>query len=193
MTEGHFNTKRAPVLDNEERLKQLRVDQLLTDIAGIREGMICVDLGCGTGAFSFPMVLQVGKEGIVYAVDDSADMLDHLRAKNPPPNLQLVHSDAEQTGLDSRIADLCLLAFVLHEVKQADILVAEAFRLLKPEGKLLIVEWKAELDSPGPPRKIRLSEEQVSQFCSQAGFSGFEYIDWAINNYVAICDKTKPA
>jgi ubiquinone/menaquinone biosynthesis C-methylase UbiE len=193
MTEGHFNTKRAPVLDNEERLKELRVDQLLTDIAGICEGMICVDLGCGTGAFSFPMVLQVGKEGVVYAVDDSADMLDHLRTKNPPPNLQLVHSDAEQTGLDSRISDFCLLAFVLHEVKQADILVAEAFRLLKPEGKLLIVEWKAELDSPGPPRKIRLSEERVSQLCSQAGFAGFKYIDWSKHHYAAVCDKTKSA
>ncbi len=193
MTEGHFDTKRAPVLDNEERLKELKIDQLLTEVAGLNAGMICVDLGCGTGAFSFPMILQVGEEGIVYAVDDSAEMLDHLRAKNPPPNLQLVHSDAEQTGLDSRIADLCLLAFILHEVKQADTLVAEAFRLLKSEGKLLIVEWKAELDSPGPPRKIRLSKEQVNQLCNQAGFSGFKYIDWSKNHYVTVCNKTKPA
>ncbi len=193
MTEGHFNIERAPVLDNEERLKELRIDQLLTDVAGINKGMICVDLGCGTGAFSFPMVLQVGEEGVVYAVDDSAEMLDYLRTKNPPPNLRLVHSDAEQTGLDSRIADLCLLAFILHEVKQADTLVAEAFRLLKPEGKLLIVEWKAELVSPGPPRKIRLSKEQVNQLCHQAGFSGFKYSDWSKNHYVAVCNKAKPA
>ncbi len=193
MTEGHFNTKRAPVLDNEERLKELRIDKLLTDIAGIAKGMTCVDLGCGTGTFSFPMILQVGEEGVVYAVDDSAEMLDHLRTKNPPPNLRLVHSDAAQTGLDSQIADFCLMASILHEVKQADMLVAEAFRLLKPGGKLLIMEWKAELDSPGPPRKIRLSKEQVNQLSSQAGFSGFKYLDWTKTRYVVVCDKTKPA
>jgi ubiquinone/menaquinone biosynthesis C-methylase UbiE len=159
MTQGHFDTKRARVLDNKERIKELRPNQLLTQVAGITKGMTCVDLGCGTGIFSLPMAYCVGSEGVVYAVDDSAEMLKYLRAKNPPPNLRLVQRDAKQTGLGNQIADFCLLAFILHEVKQPYSIIAEAFRLIKPDGRALVVEWKAELDSPGPPQRIRLTRD----------------------------------
>ncbi len=186
MTEGHFDTKRSYVLDNKKRIKELRIDQLLRDVGGVAGGMTCVDLGCGTGTFSLPMVSLVGNEGIVYAVDDSAEMLEHMRLKKPLPNIIIINRDAVDTGLDSLIADFCLIAFLLHEVKQHDTLVAEAFRLLKPGGKLLVVEWRAELDSPGPPRKIRLSREKLNQLFEQAGLSGFEYISWSDNHYAAI-------
>lgn len=192
MTEGHFDPKRASLLDSEERLKELRPQQLLTDIAGITKGLTCIDLGCGTGTFSFPMVLSVGNEGIVYAVDDSDEMLEHLRAKNPPPNLRLVYGDARQTGLGSETADFCLLAYILNQVKPPDSLVAEAFRLLKPEGRVLVVEWKADRDSPGPPQSKRVASEHVERLFKQAGFSRFEYIDWSDNRYVAIGKKIKP-
>ncbi|MEE9528484.1 MAG: class I SAM-dependent methyltransferase [Dehalococcoidia bacterium] len=189
MTEGHFDTKRAPLLDNEERLKELRPLQLLKNVAGITKGMTCVDLGCGTGTFSFPMVLCVGDQGVVYAVDDSEKMLEYIRAKKPPPNLMLVHSDATQTGLGSEIADICLLAFILHEVKRPDSLMAEISRLLKPGGRTLVVEWKADLDSPGPPRKRRLAREHVEELFKQNGFCYFNYLDWSKNHYVATGSK----
>ena len=192
MTEGHFNIKRALVLDNEERIKELRPYQLLKDVAGIVNGMTCVDLGCGTGTFSIPMSLCVGNEGVVYAVDDSAEMLAHIRAKNPPPNLILVNRDAEQTGLDDEIADFCLLAFILHEVKQPAHLIAEAFRLLKNGGKVSVVEWKAELASPGPPQNIRLTKVQVQRLFKEFGLSDFRFIDWSNNHYVALGSKKKP-
>ena len=191
MTEGHFDTKRARLLDSEERIKELRPQRLLTQLAGITEGMTCIDLGCGTGTFSLPMAYCVGSKGIVYAIDDSAEMLKHIRAKNPPPNLRLVHRDVGQTGLDSQIADFCLLAFILHEVKQPDILMSEVSRLLKPEGKVLVVEWKANLDSPGPPRNIRLSQSHVEQLFKQVDFSRFTYIDWTNNHYVATAVKRR--
>jgi len=85
MTQDHFDIKRAPLLDNEERIKELRPQQLLTQVAGITKGMTCVDLGCGTGTFSLPMAYCIGSEGIIYAVDDSAEMLEHIRAKTPRP------------------------------------------------------------------------------------------------------------
>lgn len=191
MTEGHFDPKLSPVLDSQERVKELRPYQLLKDTAGVSPGMTCIDLGSGTGTFSFPMLLCVGSEGVVYAVDDSDEMLQHIQDKNPPPNLILVHGDVSKTGLDSGIADFCLLSSILHEVDQPAKLVAEAVRLLKPGGRVLDVDWKAELDSPGPPQRRRLSREKVEQLFKQAGLSNFEYLDWSKNHYVAIADKTK--
>jgi ubiquinone/menaquinone biosynthesis C-methylase UbiE len=191
MTEGHFYTKRALKLDNEERIKELRPYQLLRDAAGITNGMTCIDLGCGTGTFSFPMTLCVGNEGVVYAVDDSIEMLEYIRAKNPPPNLILVHRDASQTGLNSQIADFCLLAFILHEVKQPVSLMTEASRLLRPESKVLVVEWKAGLDSPGPPKSRRLARGDIEQLFKQVNFHNFEYTEWSKNHYVATGRKTR--
>jgi ubiquinone/menaquinone biosynthesis C-methylase UbiE len=190
MTEGHFDPKLSPVLDSEERVKELRPYQLLKDTAGVISGMTCVDLGCGTGTFSFPMLLCVGSEGVVYAVDDSDEMLERIRAKNPPPNLILVHGDVSQTGLDNEIADFCLLASILHEVEQPANLLAEAFRLLKPDGRILIVDWKADLASPGPPQSRRLSREKVEQLFKQVNLRNFEYLDWSKNHYVVTGSKT---
>ncbi len=186
MAQQHFNIKRAPVLDGKERLNELRIDELLTDIAGITQGMTCVDLGCGTGAFSFPMVNHVGKEGTIYAVDDSSEMLDYIKLKKPPPNLQLVNEDAGHTKLDSQIADVCLLAFILHEVEEHDNLVNEAYRLLRTDGKVLGVEWKAELTPKGPPGDVRIDKDKLRQLLNQSGFTDFRYIDWSINHYVTV-------
>ncbi len=185
MHEGHFDTRRAGLLDGEGRLRELRPQQLLGDVTGVVPGMTCVDLGCGTGTFSLPAVAIVGETGTVYAVDDSAEMLDHLRAKGPPSNLKLVHSDAARTGLADEIADICILAFILHEVKEASRLVAEALRLLRPGGKIVAIEWRSELDSPGPPRTIRLSRARIEELLDEAGFSAFEYADWSANHYWA--------
>jgi len=69
--------------------------------------------------------------------------------------------------------------------------LTEAFRLLKPEGKLLVIEWKAGLDSPGPPQSRRLSRETVEQLFKQANLGNFEYIDWSKNHYVTTGSKMR--
>ncbi len=189
MTEGHFDIGRAGQLDKEERVRELKPKQLLENVGGVTEGMTCIDLGSGTGTFSFPLIQCVGESGIVYAVDDSAKMHEYIRAKDPPINLRLVYANVIHTGLDSQLADLCLLAFILHEVEQPSSLMVEAFRLLKPKGKVIAVEWKAHLDSPGPPRSIRITQEYIGLLFKQIGLSDFRYIDWSSNHYVAVGNK----
>ena len=184
--DGCFDIKQASKLDSEGRIKELRPYELVKDVAGVRDGMVCIDFGSGSGTFALPLASYVGDAGKIYAVDRSAEMLEHLRAKNPPPNVILVQRDVEQTGLDNGIADVCLLAFILHEVKVPDRLMAEAFRLLKPGGRVMVVEWKAELASPGPPQKVRLTRGQVEQLFKQVGLALVMYIDWSVNHYVVI-------
>ncbi len=190
--EEHSDPKgRALRMDREERLKALRPNELIKDLAGVTKGMTCVDLGCGTGALSFPMVLCVGNEGIVYAVDNSAEMLEHIRTKNPPHNLELVQRDASQTGLGSEIADFCLLSLILHEYEQPDNFIAEAFRLLKPEGKVMIVEQREGFDSQRHPRDKQITREHIERLFKQAGFSCFEYTEWSEKYYIATGSKKK--
>ena len=190
MNNGIFGTKQVNKLDNLGRIAELKPNELLKNNAGIVNGMISIDFGSGTGIFALPMADLVGNEGKVYAIDNSMEMLSYIRGKNPPTNLTLLHSDVKQTGLNSRIADICLLAFILHEINEPDSLIVEAFRLLKNDGKLIIIEWKADFNSPGPPRKRRISKEQIMRFFSQTGLTLENYIDWSQNHYVAVGKKS---
>ena len=186
MAEGIFDVRKAHKLDSPGRLKDLRPRELLKDIAGITSGNTCIDFGSGTGMFAIPMAELVGIKGEVYAIDNSKEMLAKIRAKNPPKNLILIDSDVGQTSLNSQIADLCLLAFILHEVKDPNSIIAEAFRLLKRSGRLVIVEWKAELNAPGPPRNKRISREQIVQLFYQNSLTLISYIEWSQNHYVTV-------
>jgi ubiquinone/menaquinone biosynthesis C-methylase UbiE len=191
MQQYHQNPEsRIRMLGSEDRQKWLKVDDLLKE-AGISRGMTCVDLGCGAGTLSFPLLLAVGEEGKVYAVDSDERMIEHIRTKNPPPNLVPVKSDADRTGLEDRTADFCFMVLLLHEVEEPDSVMTEAFRLLKPGGRALVLEWRVDLDIPHPPVNERINREQIEQLFEQAGFSGFEYTDWSRSHYIATGSKNQ--
>jgi ubiquinone/menaquinone biosynthesis C-methylase UbiE len=191
MAEHHEPKKQMRALDSEERAKWLRTRELIKEESGVTRGMTCIDLGCGGGVFAFPMVLAVGDEGTVYAVDINAEALGIIRKKNPPANLKLLERDAARTGLESQIADFCLIALLLHEVEQPGKVMDEAFRLLKPEGKVMIMEWRTEPGVEGPPHNERIAREKMEQLFEQAGFSGFKYNVWTRSHYVASGNKNK--
>jgi ubiquinone/menaquinone biosynthesis C-methylase UbiE len=190
MERGHFDTRRLERLNNPGRLKELRPEQLLTQIAGISRGMTCLDLGAGTGVFALPMAEIVGATGTVYAVDNSRDVLDYLASLAHGPQLRTVNADVSNTGLSAGIIDVCLAAFILHELSDRSAAVAEAFRVLKPGGAFVIVEWR--MDSRiGPPADVKVSPEKARELLSSAGFTPGDYREWSINHYVMT--GTKPA
>lgn len=188
--EEHFDTeRRIQMLGSEQRRKWLRTDDLIKDVIGTTRGMICVDLGCGMGALSFPLADAVGSEGKVYAVDKDAVIIDRIRAKNPPANLIPVQGDAGQTGLEAEIADIGLMVLILHEVEPPSRVLAEAFRLLKPGGRAISLEWREDFDSPHPSPDERIGREKMEQLFRDAGFSSFEYANWSDSHYLATAVK----
>ncbi len=142
---------------------------------GLRPGQTVVDLGAGTGYFAAEAARRVGPEGRVYAVDLSTDMLDLLRERRDReamPQLYPVQSTVDSIPLESGLADVVLLANVLHDVPPAT--VSEAVRLLKPDGRLVNVDWK-KTDTPGgPPLPIRLSPAEATRRLKRAGLETVE-------------------
>jgi ubiquinone/menaquinone biosynthesis C-methylase UbiE len=191
MEQYHLNPdSRIRMLDSEGRQKWLKVDDLLKE-AGISRGMTCVDLGCGAGTLTFPLLLAVGEKGKVYSVDSDEKMIEYIKSKNPPSNLIPVISNADRTGLEDRTADICFMVLLLHEVEEPDSVMAEALRLLKPGGKALVLEWREDLDIPHPPVNERINRKRIEQLFEQAGFSGFEYTDWSRSHYIATGHKNQ--
>ena len=187
--EGIFDTKHAPMLDADWRVKELQPEKLIKETVRVKDGDTCVDFGSGTGTFALPMAEAVGKEGRVYAVDNSERMHEHIKSKNPPPQLIPVRAEVLKTGLDSETTDICFLAFILHEVKEPDKLIAEAYRVLKPKGRMVVLEWRADADIPMPPKHRRISREKIEELFGQINLTLTDYIERTERHYAAIGEK----
>lgn len=143
--------------------------------------MTCVDFGSGTGLFAMPMAEAVGAKGTVYAVDNSPDMLAWIRNLNPPRQLKPVQAEVTASGLPDNCADICLCAFILHEVDDPGRIINEVQRVLKPGGKVVVIEWNMTVDK-GPPKAIRISREKITQLFAKAGLEFGEYREWSANH-----------
>jgi ubiquinone/menaquinone biosynthesis C-methylase UbiE len=111
----------------------------------IKEGMTVADLGCGPGFFTIEMAKMVGNNGKVTAVDLQEGMLDIVRKKVKNSKLQNIvefHNCLnDKIGL-SETFNFILIFYMLHEVPDQSAFLREVFSLLKPDGKVLIVEPK---------------------------------------------------
>ena len=134
--------------------------------------MRVADIGSGTGFFAVPAVGMVGPKGRVYAIDLSAQMLEDLREKLERAgagNLETLRSEEDRIPLPDASVDFAFLACVLHELDGPGTLL-EVRRILKPGGRLGIVDWKKEESVFGPPKAHRLDEDEARAVLSDAGF-----------------------
>ena len=183
--DGIFKPGQAAKLDTPGRITELRPTELLRDTMQVKRGMTGVDLGSGTGVFAIALA-ELSESGTVYAVDHSDIMQGHLQEKEPPANITPVTAEVFETGLPDGIADVVVGGFILHEIKAPVRLVNEAFRLLKPGGRLAIIDWREDREDMGPPRSRRISRERVEQMFTEAGLTVDAYLNWTDNHFVAL-------
>ncbi|HYM39983.1 MAG TPA: class I SAM-dependent methyltransferase [Thermoplasmata archaeon] len=170
---GHkFPVERRPYLDSEERRSYLNPRAILRAFR-VRPGMRIADIGSGTGFFALPAAEAVGRTGHVHAVDLSPEMLEDLEAKLSAQritNVTVVRSTEDRISLADRSVDFAFLACILHELDGPGTLL-EARRILRPQGRLGIVDWKKEAMAFGPPVEHRLDENEAKAILRDAGFT----------------------
>jgi ubiquinone/menaquinone biosynthesis C-methylase UbiE len=109
----------------------------------IEPGQTVLDLGCGPGTFSIAMAKMVGESGKVIAVDVQEEMLQIVRKKAAQQGLEsriVTHkSGPDRIGLSEKV-DFALAFYMVHEVPNAKAFLKEISSMLKPKGKLLVVE-----------------------------------------------------
>lgn len=109
----------------------------------IKEGMTVLDLGCGPGFFSIEIAKMVGKAGRVIAADLQDGMLErvNLKIKNTQlvDTIKLHKCQNDTIGLTEKV-DFIFVFYMLHEVPDQHKFINELKTLLKPNGKLFIVE-----------------------------------------------------
>jgi len=170
MDEKKFDPRKLKKLNNPERLKDIPPDLLWRKLA-MAETDVLVDIGAGTAFFSIAF-LQDAHPSKVYACDLSDVMIDWMKENIVPqyPRIIPVKAEEHSIPLDDAVADLVFMINLHHELEDPLLTLREASRLLKPGGKILIVDWKKEDMPEGPPTHIRCLPEEVMEQSAKAGF-----------------------
>ncbi len=145
--------------------------------AGLAKGHSFADLGSGSGFYTLAAAGIVGEQGVVSSVDILESTLDHISAEARLKNVHNIKTfacDLEKSTSCSQItegsADMVLMANITHQIKNRRNLFAEAYRLLKTGGKLLVIEWNEQPAPIGPVASERISEAEVNNAAKSATF-----------------------
>jgi demethylmenaquinone methyltransferase/2-methoxy-6-polyprenyl-1,4-benzoquinol methylase len=115
------------------------------DCSGVRAGHKVLDLAGGTGDLTAKFSRVVGETGQVVLTDINDAMLkvgrDKLRDKGIVGNVQYVQANAEALPFPDNSFDIITIAFGLRNVTDKDKALASMFRVLKPGGRLLVLEF----------------------------------------------------
>ncbi len=164
---------------------------LLKDVLPLKPGAVVLDLACGRGVYSMFLSEIVGDTGLIYAVDlweEGLQILGKEIEENKITNILPILNDAtKEIEIDDYSVDVCLMATVLHdfeEMNKSGVVLEQVKTILKPGGLLAVIEFKKIDGPPGPPKKIRLSEEQTEEMASGYGFRHVRTVDIGDFNYL---------
>ena len=166
-----FDASNAARLESADRLEWNNPAQIVAQCE-LKPGERVAEIGCGSGWFTFEIEKAVRPRGMVYALDMQPAMLQILRARRDWERILTLPCGENDFELDEGEVDVVFHANVLHECAEPERHLREAARVLKSDGRLVVIEWHwaDEESQPGPPNSTRLEPATVSEMLRAAGF-----------------------
>jgi ubiquinone/menaquinone biosynthesis C-methylase UbiE len=165
----------AEWLEREERQQQERTD-LLIEALPVRPDSVVADIGAGTGLFSFAIAKRV-PAGKVLAVDIQPEMLAFIEEKkqgNRVTNVEPVLGTISDPNLPKNAVDLIFIVDAYHEFSHPREMGEAMFAALKPGGKIVLIEYRAE-DPRVPIKRLhKMSEAQAKKEMAALGLRWVE-------------------
>jgi len=159
----------------------------------LKRDAVLLDVACGVGKYSIAASEILGHEGVIYAIDLWEEGINALRqtvAEKDIKNIRPVLGDVnKRIPVEDRSMDVVLMATVLHDLIEVNAergTLNEVRRVLRPGGRLLVIEFKKIEGPPGPPVAIRLSPEETEKIVSGYGFKQEKVIDVGPYNYLSV-------
>ncbi|HJY85151.1 MAG TPA: methyltransferase [Candidatus Binatia bacterium] len=163
------------------------------DALNITPGSTVADIGAGTGYFSIRLAKRVGPQGRVLATDIQPQMLallsDNMRAAGIH-NIEPILCTPTDAKLPEGQLDLALMVDVYHELAYPQETVVQVRRALKPEGRLVLIEYRGE--DPNVPIKSehKLTLVQARSELEPMGFQLKEVFEFLVYQRVIVFKKT---
>lgn len=149
-------------------------EKILKNIS-LKPDMSAADFGCGSGGFTIPLAKSL-YEGIVYALDVQEGPLNALKGRMNAEginNVKFARVDLEKENgskLSSSSVDIVIIANVLFQAEDKKAIISEAKRVLRNNGKLIIVDWIPNSGFEGIAEG-RVDKEDVKKMALSAGLS----------------------
>lgn len=153
----------AAWLEREERAREERTDLLLSALA-LQPGMVVADIGAGTGYLARRMAPAVMPGGKIWAVDVQPEMVRLLQAlakRNGLTQIEARLGEVDDIRLPAASVDMAVMVDVYHELAQPYEVMVSVMQALKPGGRVVFVEYKAE-DPRVPIKPLhKMTEAQI--------------------------------
>jgi SAM-dependent methyltransferase len=182
----------APWLDRPERASEENPDLALR-LLQVPRGATVADIGAGSGYFSIRLARAVGDKGKVYASDIQPEMLALLQkavSQAKMSNVVPVLGVTDDPHLPSNAIDLVLMVDVYHELSQPQTMLRRIREALKPDGRLALIEYRAE-DPDVPIRpEHKMTKAQVKLEVEHEGFRQVRVYDDLPRQHLIVFTKT---
>lgn len=173
----------APWLQRRER-EQEENGGLMREQLDVKPGQTVCDLGSGDGYHTLWMAGVVGETGKVYAVDIQKEMLEMLQKRAEGRGIKNIIS-ALGTPWDPKLPpasqDLILLVDVYHEFSHPEHMLKAMRTALKPDGRMVLVEFRSEDDHVPIKPEHKMSKAQILKEILPMGFKlakQFDDLPW---------------
>ncbi len=160
----------ADWLERPEREREERPDKAIAALH-LAPGMNVGEIGAGTGYYALRIARRITPGGTYYANDIQPGMLTRLQAnaaRQKLSNVKAVLGTQLDPGLPARSLDYVLMVDVYHELSEPQLMLRNIARALKPEGKLVLLEFRKEDPSvPILPQHKMSTKEVVAELTAE--------------------------
>lgn len=165
------------------------IDQLQVQL-----NWVIADFGAGHGFFSVAFAKKVGPSGQIFSIDILPEALEAIRSRARLEglfNIKAIHGNLEKAGgstIPDNFCDLVFAANILFQNPDKAAILREAARVMKPGGKLVIVEWHPQ-SSLGPQKELKIAEAELRALIVSLGFADKGNLDVGSQHYGLVFQK----
>jgi ubiquinone/menaquinone biosynthesis C-methylase UbiE len=162
----------ADWLDRHERESEEQPDKAIAEL-NLKPGMFVGDVGAGTGFYSLRIAKVVGPNGTVYANDIQPTMLDRLNTNASAQhvsNIVTILGTESDPKLPAGKLDLVILVDVYHEFSRPQRMLSRIRESLKPDGRLVLLEYRKEDPSVPIRPEHKMSVQEVKAEVTPEGY-----------------------
>ena len=169
----------------------------ITQQFGVTAGMRVAEIGSGVGHFSLPLASAVGYNGKVYMIDTKGSLTS--RAKKVAnkeyglDNMEAIRGDIESfrgSGIRKSFIDRAILINTLFQLHNKNKALEEIKRVIKPQGKFLVVDWGASYGNIGPYIRNVVNKKRTMEMLKDVGFECVKEIKAGDYHYGLVFEKT---